>query len=185
MLSEYHEAITDVQLNLLDSHDTARFLYQAAGDRDALKLSLLFLLTMPGAPCLYYGTEIGMTGGPDPDCRRAFPWEESAWDQEVLDWTRRAIALRRAHSALRRGRFRRLYAYRGLYAFQRQSAEESVVVALNNRREAQPAGFRVDGALAEGAIEDLWDGRSCYVRNGTLNGLILPPRSAAVLAPRR
>ena len=66
----YPEAITQVQLNMLDSHDTARFVNQAGGDREALRLSLLLLMALPGAPCIYYGTEVGMTGGPDPDCRR-------------------------------------------------------------------------------------------------------------------
>ena len=69
----YPWPIVQTQLNLLDSHDTARFITQAGGDRSALALALLFLMTIPGAPCIYYGTEIGMAGGPDPDCRRAFP----------------------------------------------------------------------------------------------------------------
>ena len=94
LLALYPEAITQVQLNMLDSHDTARFVNQAGGDRDALRLSLLLLMALPGAPCIYYGTEVGMTGGPDPDCRRAFPWhDEAAWDRDLLDFTRRAIAL--------------------------------------------------------------------------------------------
>ena len=82
MLGLYAWPVTQAQLNLLDSHDTARFIYQASGDLEALRLAILFLMTMPGAPCLYYGTEIGMDGGPDPDCRRAFPWDPQSWNHE-------------------------------------------------------------------------------------------------------
>ena len=62
LLSLYHEAIIQAQFNLLDSHDTARFVHQAGGDVDALRLSLLMLMVLPGPPCVYYGTEVGMTG---------------------------------------------------------------------------------------------------------------------------
>ncbi len=96
LMGLYAWPITQVQFNLLDSHDTARFIHQAGGDWDALKLSLLFLLTIPGAPSIYYGTEIGMDGGHDPDCRRAFPWDATAWDRDLLAFTKRAVALRRA-----------------------------------------------------------------------------------------
>ncbi len=83
LMGLYPWPITQVQFNLLDSHDTARFIHQAGGDWDALKLSLLFLLTIPGAPCIYYGTEIGMVGGHDPDCRRAFPGTIQARGTEI------------------------------------------------------------------------------------------------------
>ena len=49
---------------------------------------------MPGAPCIYYGDEIGLEGANDPDCRRAFPWDEAAWDQPTLTFVRAALRLR-------------------------------------------------------------------------------------------
>lgn len=66
--SLYPWQITQVQLNLMDSHDTARTLWTLQGDESALRLVTLFQLTMPGAPMIYYGDEIGMTGAND-DCR--------------------------------------------------------------------------------------------------------------------
>jgi cyclomaltodextrinase len=63
LLALYPWEVTLVQLNLLDSHDTARFLTLAEGDVSALKLAVLFQMTYPGAPCIYYGDEIGLEGG--------------------------------------------------------------------------------------------------------------------------
>jgi cyclomaltodextrinase / maltogenic alpha-amylase / neopullulanase len=185
MLDLYPWKITQVQLNLLDSHDTARFLHQAAGDKVALKLAVLFLMTMPGAPCLYYGTEIGMDGGPDPDCRRAFPWESAQWDLDLLAWTRRAIALRTAHPALRQGYFRRVYAYRSVYAYARDAGGETLLVVFNNKPESQTVSFGVRDVLPDGPVTDLWGGEAGgRVSAGVLRDLTLTPRSAAVLSSR-
>ncbi len=78
LLHLYPREVTEVQLNLLDSHDTARFLTMARGDVTALKLATLFQMTYPGAPSIYYGDEIGLEGRRDPDSRRAFPWDPQA-----------------------------------------------------------------------------------------------------------
>jgi cyclomaltodextrinase / maltogenic alpha-amylase / neopullulanase len=181
LLSRYPEAITQAQLNLLDSHDTARFVNQAGGDRDALRDALLFLMMLPGAPCIYYGTEVGMAGGPDPDCRRAFPWhDEASWDRDLLDFTRRAIALRKAHPALRRGRFLSLYAHEDVIAFARQSEGSAAVVAFNIGRETRAVTLDVDDFLPDGSLVDLWGGLPGRVSRGTLRNLELPPRSAAM-----
>jgi neopullulanase len=77
-LQLYKPDTTYSQFNLLDSHDTPRFLSCASGDKDALKLAWLFLFSYPGAPCIYYGDEIGVDGEHDPDCRKSFPWETEA-----------------------------------------------------------------------------------------------------------
>ena len=70
----YPRSVTSVMLNLLSSHDMARFLTLARGDLSALRLATLFQMTYPGAPSIYYGDEIGMAGGHDPLNRGAFPW---------------------------------------------------------------------------------------------------------------
>ena len=72
-----------MMMNLLDSHDTDRFLTLLRGARQRLKLALCLLVFIPGMPCVYYGDEIGMTGGYDPDCRKGFIWDETAWDAEL------------------------------------------------------------------------------------------------------
>ena len=183
-VTRYAWPITLAQLNLLDSHDTARSLHQAGGDRDALALALLFLMTMPGAPCIYYGTEIGMTGGHDPDCRRAFPWDEAAWDHGLRDTTRRAIALRQGAFALRRGTFERFYASNDVCTFGRRTVNDAVVVAFNAGHEERTFNVNVGDLLPDGTASDLWGVGTARVLHGTLRNVTLPPRSAAVFGMR-
>jgi neopullulanase len=130
-LGLYRRDITYAQLNLLDTHDTPRFLSCAGGDKDALKLAWLFMLSYPGAPCIYYGDEIGLDGEHDPDCRKSFPWEESKWDKNLLAYVKQVIALRKQNLALRRGDFRRLWSADATYAFSRSLEEDTLVIALN------------------------------------------------------
>ena len=135
LLHLYKPEITYSQLNLLDSHDTPRFLSCARGDQPSLKLAWLFMLTFPGAPCIYYGDEIGVDGEHDPDCRKSFPWDESQWDHSLLDYLKSAISLRKTHPSLRRGTFTRLWSADGVYAFGRALEGESLLVALNASEE--------------------------------------------------
>lgn len=64
--------------NLLDSHDTARFLYEAGGDKARLRLAVAMQMTFPGSPAIFYGDEIGLSGPNDPGCRMAM--SPAVWD---------------------------------------------------------------------------------------------------------
>lgn len=128
------------QLNLLDSHDTARMVSIASKDRASVHLATLLMMSFPGAPSIYYGDEIGLPGELDPDCRRTMPWDQpESWDQETLAYHKALITLRREHSALRTGTFHRLYADLDVYAFLRQNADERVIVAVNVSNEPRRA----------------------------------------------
>jgi len=148
ILSVYDPAVVAVQLNLLDSHDTPRFLTMAGGDRAALRLALLLQMTLPGAPCIYYGDEIGMEGRADPDCRRALPTDRAAWDMSLREFAQAAIALRHAHPALRAAGSFRIVAARGMtHVHLRQDANELLVIAVN----AGESPARVEVTLPEAA----------------------------------
>ena len=112
LLSLYHPNVSGAMLNLLGSHDMARFLTLARGDKSALRLATLFQMDRTwGAPSIYYGDEIGMAGGHDPANRGAFPWHKrETWDTELLHDFQRFIALRRQRPALRRGSIHPLWA---------------------------------------------------------------------------
>jgi cyclomaltodextrinase len=137
-LGLYKEDITCSQLNLLDSHDTPRFLSCVSGDKTALKLAWLFQFAYPGAPNIYYGDEIGLDGKHDPDNRKAFPWDEQKWDKNLLAYLKELISLRRKNPALRRGDFKRLWSADGVYAFSRSFEGNTFVVALNVSESPQP-----------------------------------------------
>jgi neopullulanase len=182
LLGLYDPAITQAQLNLLDSHDTPRFVTSVSGEQAALRLALLLLFTYPGAPCIYYGDEIGLAGGDDPDCRRAFPWDRSTWDHDLLAFVRRCVALRKAHPALRRGSHHRLYAHDGVYVFGRQLGDEKLVIALNAGSSARLIDAPVSAlGLERGSLADVWGDARYTIADGMLRDLRLVPRSGVVL----
>ena len=87
----------------LGTHNTPRLTTILQGDQRKLKLSYLVIFSYPGAPAIYYGDETGLEGQEDPDHRRAFPWDESEWSDELRKHIRKLIELRRKHAELRRG----------------------------------------------------------------------------------
>lgn len=135
LLSLYPEEVKHAQLNLLSSHDTARIITIANGDIDGVKLAFLLLYTFPGAPCLYYGDEIGMAGGRDPDSRRAFNWTSHEWNYGMRNFIKACIQLRKKHRALRRGNYEVIKADNGIYCFQRSYQGEIIIVCINATRE--------------------------------------------------
>ena len=96
----------DTPMNLLGSHDTTRIKSQPRTSLDRIKLAYALMFFLPGAPCIYYGDEIGMEGGKDPDCRRTMPWEElkTRKAQPIYAFLRHLVALRRENSVLRDGK---------------------------------------------------------------------------------
>jgi cyclomaltodextrinase / maltogenic alpha-amylase / neopullulanase len=131
LLSDYDPATTAAQLNLLGSHDTPRVLSLFGGDVEAMELAVLLQGTLPGAPCVYYGDEVGVTGGKDPESRRAFPWDSGRWESDLLETTRATFRLRRAEAALRSDGVTFLASEGGALAFERRDGERRLAVALN------------------------------------------------------
>jgi len=96
----YRQQISEVMFNLLDSHDTERILATAKGDGQLVKSALACLFLQRGTPCFYYGTELELDGGPDPDCRRVMPWERISSDNDMLDFMKKLIQLRKDASGI-------------------------------------------------------------------------------------
>ncbi len=94
-LGWYPPEVNRAQLNLLDSHDVPRSLDTLKGDSSALKLALTLLFLQPGAPCIYYGTEIGLSGGAEPLCREAFPWNKEEWPVDLTAFVKSLASLRK------------------------------------------------------------------------------------------
>ncbi len=132
MYGLYDWEINYAQMNMLDSHDMARALWIVGEDITALKLAVLAMMTMPGAPCIYYGDEVGLSSAGDPYCRAAFPWDaENSWDQDLRSHYQAAIALRNANPVLRTGTFETLYAVGEVYAMRRVLENREAVIIFN------------------------------------------------------
>lgn len=145
--------------NLLGSHDTERIKTMLAGAPVALQLAYLLLFGLPGAPAIYYGDEIGLEGGKDPACRRAFPWDETKWDMALRDWIKTLIRVRLGHTALRKGSLEFVYTPVSdpLLAFIRRHDRESLFIAVNGSNTMRSLTIQIkDSNLpAEAEINDL------------------------------
>lgn len=183
VLGWYDPQITLAQLNLLDSHDTPRFITSVREDWSALKLAYCFLFTYPGAPCIYYGDEIGMAGRQDPESRRSFLWDESRWNLDILAYVKKLTVLRKAYPVLRRGSYHRLYADREVVAFGRSLNQDKAVIALNASASTQTIDIPLAPiGLTEGALGDAFNlDRRWSIVDGILHEVKLPPRSGLVL----
>jgi cyclomaltodextrinase / maltogenic alpha-amylase / neopullulanase len=180
-VARYPRAIVDVQLNLLGSHDTPRLARVVRGDADAVSLALLLLFTLPGAPCVYYGDEVGLDGGHDPACRESMPWDRpDAWDRTRLAWVRSLAGLRHAHPALRGGDVEIAYAHRGVVAIRRRLGDDDLLVVVNQRDGGAHARVPLPG-LAAGVRMPLLGAAAVDVEDGLLH-VRLPGRSGVVVA---
>lgn len=119
------------QLNLIDSHDTVRFLSLVEGDLDKMKLAVTLLLTYPGAPCVYYGDEIGLEGLQDPDCRRCFDWDRNSWNTSLLEHYQTLIRLRTHRPELAQGAYQTLALGGEALVFARYTDSQLTLVAVN------------------------------------------------------
>ena len=191
MTSLYDPQVVFAQLNLLDSHDTARTPWIVGGDESAQRLCILFQMTMPGAPCIYYGDEIGMTGASDPYCRGAFPWDDRThWDHSLLHFHTRAIAMRHQHTVLRIGDFQTVFAEGQVYAFQRKLHDDLhndvAIVILNAGYDEARITLRPKFQIENGTIlRDVWnqsaDQATISAQDGQLANIHVAARSAVVL----
>jgi len=146
------------------NHDQPRFLTLAQGDLSKLMMAEAFVLTTRRVPHLYYGDEVAMQGGRDPDNRHDFPggWPDdpiNAFKPEgrtgdaakVYNWTHDLLHFRLHHPALRRGDLIQLLSNQDQYAYLRTSPEEDVLVVLNRSGVGKPIAIDVDDlAFAEG-----------------------------------
>lgn len=89
--------------NLIDSHDTARFLTQAGNDKATLKLAAALQLLLPGMPMIYYGDEVGMVGEKGSGCRRGMLWDENRQDRELFEFYQKLLGIRKRYPAIGAG----------------------------------------------------------------------------------
>jgi neopullulanase len=185
-------------VTFLGLHDVERFMNLPRTDAAALKLAFTFLLTTRGIPMIYYGDEIGMRGGGDPDNRRDFPGgfpgdshnafnaaSRAPEEQSICEHVRNVLHLRAEFEPLRRGRLVNLAVSDKTYAFARLSTAGTALVLLNAAPDQQT--FDLDAqsiALPEGTVLGDRLGKEIRVEGGKLK-VALAPRSSAIYIARR
>jgi cyclomaltodextrinase len=130
LLALYPWEIQLTQLNLISSHDIARALTVMGDDQASFEIATLLQMTFPGAPCIYYGDEVGLKGGLDPDCRRVFPHEDD-WNHALLHHHKALIALRHQYPALQTGDYTPLITEGNVYGFERRQGSERLIILAN------------------------------------------------------
>lgn len=155
MLMRYKLQIVPAQLNLLDSHDVSRFLSLCNGDASKYKLAILFMMTFPGMPTVFYGDETGIQGVLEEEYRHPMPWNSG--DMNLREFFKKAIAMRHELAPLRRGDFRIISAEQGsgLLIFSRKLEGRQITVCINNGNECADIG-KIQGTLywADGLIDN-------------------------------
>ncbi|MBA2667339.1 MAG: maltodextrin glucosidase [Trueperaceae bacterium] len=167
------------QLNLLDSHDVPRFLTRLGGDVAALTAAAHALFGYVGVPCVYYGDEVGLEGGEDPDCRRPFPWDPARWNDDLRRTYRSLAHLRRTAPPLARGGYGTLLADGDVFAFARTLADMATITLLHRGSDARTVSLPT---WATGVAAPWTDalGGATYAPGDVLT-LTLPPRSGTTL----
>ncbi len=146
LIEIYPPYTADAMLNILSSHDIERLRDRCGFDPLKEGQAVLLQMTFPGAPCIYYGDEIGMDGGKDPDNRKAILWNSPTWDIGLLDFYKRLIWLRREKDCFHLGAFKSVLVEdeKKLYGYSKFSDNSQALVLWNTGDEDQTAEMPLD-----------------------------------------
>lgn len=160
----YHRGM----LNLLGSHDTERVLTRHGENEASALLAYALLFALEGAPMVYYGDEVGLTGENDPGCRGAMPWNEDTWNSVLIDGVRKWSGARADSAALRRGT-QTVAALDSDTVVVIRALEDEIATVIVHRGEGRIAELGAVGELG-GLVDD---------------AIVLDPRSAVLLGSKR
>lgn len=195
----------NILVTFLGNHDMPRFMNEPNANTKGLRLAQTLVLTMRGVPQIYYGDEIAMQGGGDPDNRRDFPGgfpldarnaftrEGRTYDEQVVfEHVQKLARLRRELEPLRRGTLANLYLSDQQYAYARTTSRESVLIVFNNDAKAATIDVPLEGTkFPDGAqlVDHLVMNRfGDMVKDTQVAGghvkIEMPARTAAILTIR-
>ncbi len=183
-----------VLMNLLSTHDQPRALHHfgwtpekqdeatVARAKARLKLAVLFQMSYPGSPAVYYGDEVGVTGGEDPYNRATYPWADLGGkpDLALRAEFKRLIALRRANPVLRRGSVEPLMADEHAVVIARRLGSQWAITAMNNAEQPRRVTVKLPAGAPPSGWRDALGERGATAEGGSLV-LELPPLFGRVL----
>jgi len=187
-------------MNLLSTHDSARALHdfgyrddnagaeQIALAKQRLRLAVFFQMTFPGAPTVFYGDEVGVTGGEDPYNRVTYPWADLGGkpDLALRDEFKRLIHLRREHAVLRHGSIDApLYIDEHVIVLLRNDGAEHAVVAINNDSSAHEVEIGVPAQLRDATLLDALGHSTLHAQGTRLKFSIAARAGRALFAKTR
>lgn len=179
----YAPQVSRNMMNLLSSHDTPRFLTECGGDRDLAKLGAAIQFTWVGEPSIYYGEELGMEGGKDPDNRRGMEWSKATLDNDILNCYRKLIQTRHRTKAFAEGKAEFLFSDKEGGVFDRVGYSDAAIVLFNRSNHDKQFQIRVPTAVARLAKRGLFDAFSGTGYSAPERPLIviLKPKSFSIL----
>lgn len=127
MIAQYAHAATVCGQNLLGSHDTPRFMTETNEEQWRVQLAMVCQMTLPGAPSIYYGDEVGLTGDDDPGCRSTFPWESDPTSHSLYQTIQSLAQLRRRDAALTRGSWHPAESGPDLISYERRHRDDQLL----------------------------------------------------------
>ncbi|MEA2078081.1 MAG: alpha-amylase family glycosyl hydrolase [Candidatus Marinimicrobia bacterium] len=177
--------------NLMDSHDQPRYPAYLEHDLDwgddaqeigwqkniqiddlttydKIEMYMTYLMTIPGPPVIYYGNEVGVTGGADPDNRRKMDWTWNSRQKELKKYISVMTALRSKHPALRYGDYSTIRADKQVYAYLRSDFNERILVVIFRKNLSEEIHITLPEELNVGSLECLND--SPEIQKDNLNG---------------
>lgn len=152
--ASYTETSNEAAFNLLGSHDTPRVLTECGGDIKKVRLLYALLFSFPGTPCVYYGDEIGMTGGEDPECRKCMEWDEEKQNTSLRAFVQKFIELRKEETAFTHGKLRIIQPEdsKSCFHFVRSTENETVHFFINPGNSSEEITLN----SSYNQITDLW-----------------------------
>lgn len=131
----YMDEINKQMWNLIGSHDTQRFLTECDDKIERMKLAIVFQFTYIGVPYIYYGDEVGLNGGEEPQSRKCMVWEKEKQNKDLLEFYKKIIKLRKNNYELIYGNYKTIYSKDNIIAFERNYNKEKIIIIINNNYE--------------------------------------------------
>ncbi|WP_294130320.1 glycoside hydrolase family 13 protein [uncultured Clostridium sp.] len=128
----YMDSITKQMWNLIGSHDTKRIYNECHGNVNRMKLAIAYQFLYIGVPYIYYGDEIGLDGGDDPENRKCMIWDKEKQNRELFDFYKNMINIRKNNKVFTFGNFKEVYCENNIIAFKRVLEKEEVLCVFNN-----------------------------------------------------